>query len=112
MKLEKHQIFNDFYSLSEMLDDDIDLIVDMIDDVCRVTCIRGRGKGTKATRKKTLTRLYIERADYEKLADDVDMVLSLPIQEFNTVKRRLLWKRQASGVTHVQSTIFDFIGVW
>jgi len=90
MTARKLKIIDDFYTLSELLNDNTELITEMIDKVCRVPCIRGRGVGTKAVRKKTLTKLYIERADYEKLANDIDTLLSMPIQEFKAVKSAIM----------------------
>lgn len=99
MNAKQITIIEDFYILSEILDDDIDLICDIIKEKVPKSMKRY---------KRSLVKKFIEHTDYKKIHDEVCFILELPIVEVKEFKRmKLVYRRMVEG--KAQTTIFDFI---
>ncbi len=100
---KRNQIFTEFYELSAKLDDDIDLICDMMHNLCRVSYSRKNGTWTKPTQKRSITKRQIERAEYEKIERETFFILSMPDDVFKAHKDRIKGNSKRTAVRPVAS---------
>lgn len=67
-------IIDDFYFLSELLDDDYDIIIDFMKDK------------TNTIKSKSIIKRCIENASYDLIKDEIDLCLDIKTNCFKTYK--------------------------
>ncbi|MGD2065872.1 MAG: hypothetical protein PVI43_01715 [Candidatus Bathyarchaeota archaeon] len=85
MDANKIKVFDDFYAVSRLLDDDLEIVYQFI-------CAKIEEQ--RYTRKQI--KRYITKANYMMLDKEIDYLLSLSMDEYITFKKR-------------QKTIYDFL---
>jgi len=90
MTKEKSQLIDSFYSISELLEDDLEMVCSFIKKNCnpRIRC--------------GLLKKYIEDANYEKLDKEIDIALSYKLEDF----REFVISQKEKGT---QTSIFDYM---
>ena len=97
MNAHKLRVIDDFYILSELLDDDIETICDFI--IAKIPKDKRRHKRSRLKR-------YVEMCDYLKIEKEIDYLLDLPIAEYIQFKIISFANRK---ISEQQRTIFDYL---
>lgn len=84
------KIIDDFYIISELLDDDYELIIDFIKDK------------TSTIKTKSIIKRCVESASYHLLAEEIDFCLNIKLNTYKVYKRN--WY-----ALHQNETLFDDI---
>lgn len=84
------KIIDDFYIISELLDDDYELIIDFIKDK------------TSTIKTKSIIKRCVESANYHLLAEEIDFCLNIKLNTYKIYKCK--WY-----ALHQNETLFDDI---
>ena len=87
MNADEIQVLDDFFLLSGLLDDDVDLICDFIAE---------KIPQSKRRYKRSIIKKFIECCRYKKIREEIDYLLDLSMTEYITFKHYKMMERTAS----------------
>ncbi len=94
MEKTKSKLIDDFYFLSELLDDDLDMVVDFLK-------ARGQSKKSRSQIEK-----FVNNGKYDMIVSEIDQALDLPLIEFTRFKDEHEADRQAKIIKSQQVVIY------
>jgi hypothetical protein len=100
MNADEIQVIDDFFMLSGLLDDDVDLICDFISE---------KIPRHKRRYKRSIIKKFVENCRYKKIRQEIDYLLDLSMTEYKTFKYYKTIERRMEENPIVQMTIFDYM---
>jgi hypothetical protein len=100
MNADDIQVLDDFFLLSGLLDDDVDLICDFIAE---------KIPQNQRRYKRSIIKKFIECCRYKKIREEIDYLLDLSMTEYKTFKHYKMISRLTEQNKTVQTTMFDFM---